>query len=89
MHAAYGVVMVTDDRLEDIKKDMLSAPEFFMRIHDVICRGGEVTKDLVEDLEAAEEFFSEMLSIVHELESYRRAIMPVCFSDYRDILHRR
>ena len=77
MHAAYGVVMVTDDRLED------------MRIHDVICRGGEVTKDLVEDLEAAEEFFSEMLSIVHELESYRRAIMPVCFSDYRDILHRR
>lgn len=74
--------MVTDERLEDIENDLRSAPEFFKKILSIINSTGE-DKELCTDIEAAPEFFEEMLQIVEELRSYRKAILPANFNEYK------
>ena len=75
--------MVTDERLEDIENDLRSAPEFFAKIHDALILNEE-DRELCNDLAAAPEFFEEMLQIVKELKSYRRAILPRAhFDEYK------
>lgn len=74
--------MLTDERLADIENDLRSAPEFFAKIHDALILNEE-DRMLCNDLAAAPEFFEEILQIVEELQSYRKAILPTHFDEYK------